>query len=402
MKDFIKKNSNLLIAIFLIFIIFIFIDDVVGKSIIGNTSWNSYELQARAWLNGKTYLDHNYPYLELAIFKGNYYVSFPPLPSVILLPFIILFPNNVPANFISLVVFILEFVVIYKIIKRYKNSELTAILLALGFTLGTNLVSLTIDSGVWFFAQVFNNLFCILAVDSFLKNRKSFVFLFLALAVGCRPFSAIYMVMFFIYYVVIDKNKLWYKKILHNILPLVPAIIVAIIYMYYNYIRFGNIFEFGHNYLPEFLEAEYGQFSFHYLLPNLKQLFFNTVHIKNNLNLSFDMPFCFIIANPPILMYLYRSIKTIIKNKKIDLLRLMIFISIIINIFFICLHRTLGAWQFGARYTCDILPFVFLGFLLLKEKNNKIKLDKFEIVCIIFGIVLNIFGAILMFSSRLS
>ncbi len=400
MREFIKKNSNLFIAIFFIFIIFIFIDDAVGKSIIGNTSWNSYELQARAWLNGKTYLDQNYSYLELAIFNGNYYVSFPPFPSVILLPFIILFPNNVPANFISFVVFVLEFVVIYKIIKRSKNIDLVAIILASAFTFGTNLVSLTIDSGVWFFAQLFNNLFCILAVDSFLKNRKTLVFLFLALAVGCRPFSAIFMVMFFIYYVITSKDKLWYKKILNNILPLIPAMIVAIIYMYYNYIRFGNIFEFGHNYLPEFLEAEYGQFSFHYLLPNLKQLFFNTIHIKNNLNLTFDMPFCYIIANPPILMYLYRSIRNIIKNKKIDFLRLMIFISIILNILLICLHRTLGGWQFGARYTCDFLPFVFLGFLLLKDKS-KIKLDRFEIVCIIFGIILNIFGAILFFSSRL-
>ena len=43
-------------------------------------------------------------------------------------------------------------------------------------------------------------------------------------------------------------------------LPLIPAMIIAIMYMYYNYIRFGNIFEFGHNYLPEFLEAEYKEF----------------------------------------------------------------------------------------------------------------------------------------------
>ena len=169
--------------------------------------------------------------------------------------------------------------------------------------------------------------------------------------------------------------------------------------MTYNYVRFDNILEFGHNYLPEFTNSTYGQFSFHYLLPNLKALFFNKIHINSNLNLTFDMPFSMIIANPVILLYSYRSIKNIIKTKKIDMLRLMIFITIILNIIMICMHRTLGAWQFGARYSCDILPFVLLGIILLNEKkNNIIKLDTFEIACIIFGVILNIYGVIIMYN----
>jgi hypothetical protein len=401
MKEFFKRNCNIIVAIVFIFLIFIFIDDIVGKSIIGNTQWNSYELQARAWLNGHTYLDHDYPFLELAIYQGKYFVSFPPLPSVILLPFVHLFTNNVPANLISFIVFTMEFVIIYRILKRYKNNELVNIIITIAFTFGTNLISLAIDSGVWFFAQLFNNLFCILAIDAFLKKRKTLVFFFLALAVGCRPFAAIYMIMFFLYYLVTDENKKIYKKILHNLLPLIPAMIVAGLYMTYNYIRFNNILEFGHNYLPEFINAEHGQFSIYYLLPNLKNLFFNFVHIRDNLNLSFDMPFCFLIANPVFIIYIYRSIKNYLKTKKIDLLRLMIAITLIFNIIAICLHRTLGAWQFGARYTCDLIPFVFLGYLLLSDKKKGIKLDKIEIILIIFGVIINIFGAILMYTNRL-
>ncbi len=402
MKKFFKKNSNIIIAVAFIILVFIFIDDVVGKSIIGNTQWNSYELQARAWLNGHTYLEHNYEYLELAIYNGKYFVSFPPLPSVILLPLAIIFPRSIPGNFVILVMFIIEFVIIYKILKRYKNSELVSLFLAGAFTLGTNLVSLTVDSGVWFIAQVFNNLLCILAIDAFLKEKKYLVYFLLALAVGCRPFSAIYMVMFFAYYLISEKEVSFPKRLFNNIKPLIPAVIIALIYMIYNYVRFDNILEFGHNYLPEFIEAEHGQFSFYYLLPNLRQLFFNRMNIYDNLNLSFDMPFCFLIANPVFIVYIYRSIKRIIKEKEINLLRLLIAISLIINIIFICMHRTLGAWQFGARYTCDLLPFVFLGIIAYQNKKDRcITLDKFEIICIIFGIMLNIFGAILMYSNKL-
>ena len=39
-----------------------------------------------------------------------------------------------------------------------------------------------------------------------------------------------------------------------------------------NAARFGNPMEFGHNYLPEFVRAEKGQFSLSYAMGHLKQL----------------------------------------------------------------------------------------------------------------------------------
>ena len=346
------------------------------------------------------FLDHNYEYLELAIYKGHYYVSFPPFPSVFLLPFVIIFKDSIPTNLISFMLFVGCFVVIYRILRKYNWKEFDAILLGLAFTMGTNLIFLSLDSGVWFFAQVLNYFLCLLAINAFLNKKKCLVYLFLALAVGCRPFSIIYIIMFFLYYMVSEKNDSLLVKIKKNIIPLIPAVIIGIIYMWYNYIRFDNILEFGHNYIPEFVNADYGQFSFHYLLPNLKELIFNKFYLNNKLNISFDMPFCFFIANPIFLIYIYNTIKIFIKEKKIVLLRFLILLSIIFNIIFICMHRTLGAWQFGARYTVDVLPFVFLGILCLKNKNcddYKMNINTIEICLIIFGIILNIYGCIKIF-----
>lgn len=43
-------------------------------------------------------------------------------------------------------------------------------------------------------------------------------------------------------------------------------------YLTLNAARFDNPFEFGHNYLPEFIRADEGQFSFSYAIKHLNQL----------------------------------------------------------------------------------------------------------------------------------
>ena len=62
-------------------------------------SYDSYMLQARSWVKGRLDLGQNYPHLELAIYPPppdvdgvipdycKYYVSFPPFPSFLMLPF---------------------------------------------------------------------------------------------------------------------------------------------------------------------------------------------------------------------------------------------------------------------------------------------------------------------------
>ena len=52
----------------------------------------------------------------------------------------------------------------------------------------------------------------------------------------------------------------------------VGPVIIASVYMILNYKRFGNIFEFGHNYLPEFTSSDSEQFSISYLWENLNKL----------------------------------------------------------------------------------------------------------------------------------
>ena len=69
---------------------------VLGTSFFGPTPYNTYTRQALAWRQGLLHLPEDVPHLELAIFEGEYYVSCPPLPSVILLPLTYLFGMATP------------------------------------------------------------------------------------------------------------------------------------------------------------------------------------------------------------------------------------------------------------------------------------------------------------------
>ena len=54
----------------------------MGRNPIGPSGYCTYTLQALAWRDGQICLSQDYPWLELAIYQGKYFVSFPPVPSV--------------------------------------------------------------------------------------------------------------------------------------------------------------------------------------------------------------------------------------------------------------------------------------------------------------------------------
>ncbi len=253
-----------------------------------------------------------------------------------------------------------------------------------------------------------------LGINALLDDKRGWTYTFFALAVGCRPFSALYIIAAFIYFVLKDRNNgmNFGKMVKNNFLPLIPMMIIAIIYMSYNYARFRNPIEFGHNYLPEFTKTNTVKFSFRYVMDNLRGYLNPGIKFDDKLHVSFDQPFNFLIANPILFVGLYHAIKEDVKNKKICATRLIFIASVLVNFLLLCMHKTLGAWQFGARYTCDLIPIMFLtlffvrkhseengeGLVLKGEKIERISLDKFELSMIAFGIILNVFGAVIMWS----
>lgn len=342
---------------------------LAGGTLLSRNFYDSYSLQAENWLAGRNYIANgeDYTWLELAIYNGRYYQSFPPVPAVFMLPFVVLFGSAaaVPSNLIMLFVALLCAAGVYACCLNAQASPVTAAFFTLFISFGSNTFWLSTSGSVWFMAQMLG--LCLAFWGLFFVQRGGRVLpsLLFALAVGCRPFYAVLLAVWF----------LWQLRADHSPRAIVsaaaPAFVVAAAMMAYNYARFGSATEFGHNYLPEFLAANHGQFSLAYLLPNLANLL-RPVTLDSTLQLHFEIfnGFLFIIANPLFLLALARGIQLLRQQEPrvpcsaLPTNGIAVLLFCLLIVVLTALHRTMGGWQFGTRYLVDLFPWVLAWFLV--------------------------------------
>ncbi len=402
MLNFKNKKIVAFVAAVICILILICSAIVFKFNVFEHNPYDSYTRQALAWREGRTYLDDDpssIAYLELAIYEGKYYVSFPPVPSLVELFLTLFYGKNTPNQFMLYVYTVVSCIALTLLFNKKHNAFLS-IIFGLTASIGTNILSLVAFGGVWHEAQCLSFMLCSLAVLFITSDNKFLngLSLFLAsLSVGCRPFTVIFIpfLLFELYKKNIDyKNKSFKEQIgdFKIFIPyLIAPILVASLLMLYNFVRFDNPFEFGHNFLPEFTRVEEGQFNIKYLLPNLKQVFKLPFEFIPEFKLSINRfsANTFYIFNPIIAVFFYYNLKNIIKDFKIS--HILWLVAVIAFIIATCMHRTLGGLQFGARYFIDFIPYI--AFYIYQTKiNAKYAIPVMELICIL-AIILNIYGA---------
>ena len=373
------------------------LSDLMGGTLFQHQYWDSYTLQTWNWLHGRMYIDQpeKYEYLELAIYQGRYYVSFPPLPSVVLVPLVALCGLNTPNNLIIALYGMTAAALAWAIMVKRGRSANTAVFWALVCVWGSNMLWMTTNGGVWFQAQALNMVMCLAAVLSAQCGRKALATTFLALAVGCRPLSAVFLPVFAFLFAWNERRAhgSFMRSCLAQWRCLVGPILIGGCYMAYNYARFGSPLEFGHNYLPEFMRAEHGQFHWSYLLPNLRQMFLTPVTMTGN-QLSFPLfqGFMFFVANPIFLIWAGRCAVNAVRQG-VSAEGVCVAAGTVLVLFLTCLHRTLGGWQFGARYTCDVIPFLYM---YLADRGRR-RVAPWELALGGLAVAFNAYGAMYMY-----
>lgn len=456
-----KESKNKIFICAISALLFIGVVLCIYSSAGSNAPWehsmyDSYTLQALAWRKGEAKLSQNYPYLELAIVnkeyfaehdmddytsyrekfgdinapiedqEGNeYYVSFPPFPSVPMFILSFFFGENTPNTFIAILYMAGAFVFAILICRRFQYSYTISVCGAILLCVASSALFICtnkMSGGVWFQAQALSLLLTTGAFYFILGNRDRDFYtacILLACAVGCRPFQLIY----FIPFAYIMARQYKFKVLKTWKFYIAPAVIGGI-YMWYNYIRFGNPLEFGHNYLPEFMRMPAGQFGFEYFAGNFANAFGEIPHFTSE-GLTFSkFGFAFYIANVifivtavamvcrlwlPSRKSIGRSIMKLTDTNTPEITILLI--CIICHLLFFLLHKTLGGWQFGSRYTVDMTPAALVIICMAVQpmfvthkkgqrppaKTLRLAFSAISGALLVFGGILNIYGAVKMF-----
>ncbi|MBP3703741.1 MAG: hypothetical protein J6I65_08150 [Lachnospiraceae bacterium] len=364
--------------------------------------FNTYALQADSWLKGHLNLIDGAKHgnLELAVFENQYYVSFPPFPSYVLLPFVLLLGSvQTPDHWLALISYLSAGIFAVKIYhtlckdniicESFKKHSGLAMFFPLFLLMGSNVVYTSMNGWVWFLAQNFAFTLSLASIYFALKNHGGLSLGLLACAVGCRPMQILYFpIILFILWQGLKSETI--KQKWYWILP--PALI-GLSYMILNYARFGSITEFGHNYLPEFTRTEEGQFNLEYLSENLGRMFRLPEKLQNGkLDFYYFDGFNIFLISPIFLAFIIAVIYGI-REKKNRILAIMLLLLMTVHIFSILMHRTLGGSHFGNRYFNDLLPFAYFGMLTFMPKK-----EWFAKLCYplcILGIILNYVGTVI-------
>ena len=232
---------------------------------------------------------------DYAFYNGNYYVYFGIVPCLLFyLPFNAILGHSLnTAMLMSGLMIALTLSItylLYNICRRfYANVTKRRFLLVLILVLfGAQLPYLSYMAMVYQIAQACAILFVVLGLALYVKagsnecvHYKRYLLvgsLMVALAAGCRPHICLF--------AVLAIPLLWHKMVVKNLKSIsswaafmVPYIIVAAGLMYYNYIRFGNVFDFGSKYnLTLDIISEYS-FGFDKVLVALDYIFFRLPHL---------------------------------------------------------------------------------------------------------------------------
>lgn len=383
--NFLRKYKWCITGLGIVIAVYFIMISILGIHFFESSVYDSYTLQALAWRDGSVSLLENYPGLEIAVYQNEYFLSFPPFPSVPMFFLSLFFGANTPSLVVMLASFVGSYVCAYKITKHFGATDVTSMIWGVFLLLGSNFLSISLYGWVWHMAQSLSFLFlliCILCLLSPKRFTQGVGLIVYAFSIGCRPINAVYLPII-LYWIYKQNKQSNFWKTLKRTLPMliIPALI-AVAYGTYNYVRFDNPFEFGHNYLPEF--QEYNQFGLEYIPKHLKVLF-TTFPTFENGQLSFPLfnGFAFYIANPIFLILFIR----LFRKPKLSKIDLFLWISLIVHFLLLCTHSTFGGWQFGTRYLIDVIP---VAFLLCVRRNQKLQF--YEILIMACAIGINLYG----------
>jgi len=318
---------------------------------------------------------------------GKYYVIYPPLPAVILMPAIAIWGELTNQSVISMIIAALSVVISFLVFLKVTSDENKALWLTALYAFGSMLWYHSVVGSAWYFSMICALLFLWLAILATLHKKSLFLIgLLIGLAYLCR-FSIILSFPFFLY---LTKDQ-WLKSGSFKIKPLIYfalALSIAVgISLSYNWTRYHRLGHYGYTLLekrPYNINNEYseGSYSLSYVSRNLEAMF------KSYPNKTESFPYllpnntsmALWIVMPALLLIIFAPVKDPITKAS--------WLAVIFTLPASLLHGGIGASQFGYRYALDYMPFL----LLLIALAVKSRFELWKKLLFVVSIAVNLWG----------
>lgn len=324
---------------------------------------------------------------DLIEFKGKWYTPWGILPAILLIPLQILKGRFIPAFYLSLFFSGLTTVTVFLLLKRLQKEFIhhlsTAsvyVILAL-FVFGTTQFYVGTLGSVWHVNQIVSSFFGTLGIFFIFRKKRSPINYFassLCFGIGFlgRPTILFLMSLSLSLFIfdLFQKRQLFLmhktKYIKHAVIIFVlPLMFFCSVFFLYNYVRFGNIFQTGYDYIQESsnlqeIRRKNGLSSLKNISQNAWYLLFETPSltvVDNKITFNFNLyGNSIFFLTPPFLTIFLAPILRRKGGIQINHFIASLWIAVFATTIPILMHYSSGWMQFGYRYSLDITVLLLL------------------------------------------
>ncbi len=345
-----------------------------------------YVWLANAFLHGKLGVSGDGIALqEIVPLNGNYYVVYPPMPAVLLTPFVAVFGTSLDEALFSIILACACVSLTWLMLKKTGANSNKALWLTALFGFGTCFWFIAAVGTSWYIAEVVAVLFLTSAILLALYE-KSYVLVGLLLGFAALARLPTALAFPFFLFLIYDGSGAWKPRFKQAALFFAGLAIPVTLYLLYNVARWGTILDLGYGLIPGIQLDPFfqqGIFNLSYIPRHIYAIFFQGPILLNSfpyfkpswmgLALFFTTPaFIFIFKGPWNKLSKYSAI------------------AIFCILPPIITHGTVGFTQFGYRFSLDFIPFL----MLLTAKGMRKNLSWQEKALIILSLVINLWGVV--------
>lgn len=351
---------------------------------LGNTPHNYFVRLASAFLEGRYWIQENPPWLSELIpaSQGRFYVPYPPMPAVLLMPFVYIWGSNFPqqifAHLVGAGIGITSGAIAYEITRK----KVAAYWMALAVSFGSIIWFLSSVGSVWYTGQLVSCLFLSLAILSTLKNKSAAL---VGLMLGIAYLSRVHVILSFpVFVYLLMKNGLTKRQVLGFIIVLGSFVCANFLY---NYVRFGSIFDKGYFLIPGVLDEPWfskGLAHPSYIPMNLKTMFWSFP--KRVAGMPYIQPSWYglsIWITSPFMVLIFLAKRT--RETLAHWTGALVIMAVVL------MHGSNGFAQFGYRFAVDAYPFLVT---LLAYSIKRTNMRWYHFVLLVVAFLVNIWGVL--------